>query len=49
LKGPAKFIRPLRGVFFDSVAFDLALSTSESGFIASQQGSELPVLRSATR
>jgi hypothetical protein len=32
LKGPAKFIRPLRGVFFDSVAFDLALSTSESGF-----------------
>jgi hypothetical protein len=33
LKGPAKFIRPLRGVLFDSVAFDPALSTSESRFI----------------
>jgi hypothetical protein len=31
LKGPAKFIRPLRGALFDSVAFDPAPSTSESG------------------
>jgi len=31
LKGPAKFIRPLCGVLFDSVAFNPALSTSESG------------------
>jgi hypothetical protein len=30
-QGPAEFIRPLRGVLFDSVAFDPALSTSESG------------------
>jgi hypothetical protein len=32
LKGPAEFIPPLRGVLFDSVAFDPALSTSESRF-----------------
>jgi hypothetical protein len=38
LKGPAKFIRPLRGVLFDSVAFDPALSTSESRFIRQFEG-----------